>query len=90
MEVGGGAHHKVVEPHWDRECQFCFSFVVILIIGFCIQVNDVWWEARSIGVSVPRYSAVVVEFDPFGRAVDSVSAWNAEVRNVSVVEGVSI
>jgi len=42
LEVSRGAHHEEAEPCWDGECRFCFTFVIILIVGLCMEVNDMW------------------------------------------------
>jgi len=50
----------------------------------------VQWGTWSVSVGIPGYSTIVIEFDPFGRAIDPISAWDAEVRNVSVIESVPV
>jgi len=40
-EINGGAHHEEAEPRWDRYCGLGLAFLVVLVIGLCIEVNNV-------------------------------------------------
>src|SRR6267142_2082180 len=45
---------------------------------------------RAVGVHEARYCAIVIELDPLSRTGESVAAWDVEVGNAIVIEGVPL
>jgi len=86
LEVSSGAHHEEAEPHWNGECRFRFSLLIVLVIGLCIQIDGVGWRAQPVGICIPRHCAIVVELDSFSGGRKPISVGNMEVGNAAIIE----
>jgi len=49
-KINRGAHHKEAEPRWEWECRFCVTFLIVLVVGLSIEIDDVGRGLRPIGV----------------------------------------
>ena len=48
----GRTHHEEPEPGQNLQGQFGLGLLAVLIVGLCIQVNDVRGRAGAIGVGI--------------------------------------
>jgi hypothetical protein len=59
------------------------------VVGRCVQVNDMGLFIWPLGAVITRDSSVVIEADPLGLLVKTVTHWDMEVHNFAIVECVA-
>ena len=59
-------------------------------VSLSIQVNNIWGLIGTLALMVAGDSAIIQPLNPLGRAVDSVTQRNVELRNLPIIDNVSV